>query len=155
MQKIINLTPHVVTVGGKKYPASGQIARVSVMYEPRGQWDGVSLVAGTYGDIVGLPERLEPETLYIVSSLVRSAAMGRISGLASPAGLIRDTAGNIIGCESLEVDGGMGDRVAALRAKMDAAGAETGCTHGCCGSSSTDAQTGYYRGAIDALTGRI
>jgi hypothetical protein len=104
MQKIINLTPHAVTVAGKTYPRSGQVARVEVKYEPRAQWDGIPLVAATYGEIIGLPETLESETLYIVSSLVRQAAAGRISGLASPAGLLRDAAGNITGCESLEVD---------------------------------------------------
>lgn len=155
MQKIINLTPHAVTVAGKTYPPSGQVARVAVKYEPRAQWDGVPLVVGRYSDIIGMPERLESETLYIVSSLVRQAAIGRISGLASPAGLIRDGDGNITGCESLEVDDGGDSRIMRLREKLDKAGAEPGCTHGCCGASSTDAMTGYYRGAIDALTGRL
>ena len=135
MQKIINLTPHAVTVVGKTYPASGLVARVKVTYEPRGQWDGCQLVAGTYGEIEGLPTPLASETIYIVSTMVRQAAAGKISGLASPAKMVRDAGGNIIGCEGLEVDA-ENSAISALRERMAMLDAEQGCYHWCCGSSS-------------------
>ena len=97
---IKNLTPHEIHIG-RKIPASGQVARVSVSYEDAGSFDGVPLVVGHYGQATDLPG-VEAGTLLIVSAMVRTACPGR-RDLASPAQMVRDDAGRIIGCGSLEV----------------------------------------------------
>jgi hypothetical protein len=67
----INLTPHVVCLNdGRKFPPSGTVARVQSSYTDI--YDDTSVVA--YGEIEGLPEEGEPNTRYIVSSIVLQAA---------------------------------------------------------------------------------
>jgi len=102
MSEIINLAPHEVNVGDIGIPASGTVARVSVQYNPIGEFDGIPLVEGSYGEVTDLPEQKEG-VLLIVSTPVRIALPER-SDLASPAELIRDDKGVIIGCNSLEVN---------------------------------------------------
>ena len=106
--EIINLTPHsinivladstIVTI-----PSSGVIARCVQQTETIGELHYsdsiIPLTATSYGDIIDLPNP-KPETYYIVSRLVMSAASGR-TDLLCPNGLVRDDNGNIIGCESL------------------------------------------------------
>jgi hypothetical protein len=67
-----------------------------------GHIGAVPLLRGTYGDVTGLPEPA-PDTIYIVSAMVRMALPDR-KDLASPAGLVRDASGNITGCEALEIN---------------------------------------------------
>jgi hypothetical protein len=107
---IKNLTPHAVVICGQTFPPSGELARVAVTLAPAktaSHWheaDGVEipLVSGTYGQVTGLPGP-EDDVLYIVSALVRCACPDR-KDLGSPAKLVRDAAGNIVGCEALEVN---------------------------------------------------
>lgn len=113
--KIINLTPHEITVIGKelgqewKYPASGQVARCSVTRElvdyVQETWiddhgieeEGVIPVyVASFGAVEGLPPA-QPDTVYLVSSLVAQALRGR-KDLLSPDDTVRDKAGQIIGC---------------------------------------------------------
>jgi hypothetical protein len=47
--------------------------------------------------VVGLPEP-SPDTLLIVSGMVKSAATGR-TDLVSPGDLVRDAAGVVLGCK--------------------------------------------------------
>ena len=104
---LINLTPHAVRVipadGSAEtvIPPSGQVARVAVRLIPAGMAAGIALVRGVYGAVTGLPTSVEG-TMYIVSSLVRSASPGR-TDLASPADLVRDSSGAVVGCRGLEV----------------------------------------------------
>ena len=100
--KIINLTPHAVNLPSGGVPPSGGVARVSVTLADVGEFAGVKLVTGQYGQVTGLPES-QAGTLYIVSALVRVACPNR-KDLGSPAGLVRDASGNITGCSSLEVN---------------------------------------------------
>jgi hypothetical protein len=100
--KIVNLTPHDVIVrnesGEKKYPATGQTARVATVNEVVGEIDGCEVVAQTFGEIEGLPEP-QPDTYYIVSMVVRQAAEGKRDDLlspdTSPQGAIRGEDGRI------------------------------------------------------------
>ena len=102
--KIINLTPHEITVRletGEEitFPASGEVARVKTVSEDAGEVAGVPVVTQSYDEIQGLPEP-EEGTLYLVSLVVRQAAreQGRtdiISPDTSPQGAIRDEQGRI------------------------------------------------------------
>jgi len=100
--KIMNLTPHEITVGSRVIPASGQVARVKVSLAPAGKFDEVPLVRGSYGQIVDLPDQ-QDDILLIVSALVRTACPDR-HDLASPADLVRDQNGKIIGANAMEVN---------------------------------------------------
>ena len=105
--EIINLTPHDVNIVADNIvttiPKSGVVARCAQQTEIIGELhysDSIIPITQTsYGEILDLPNP-KPETYYIVSRLVMSAASGR-SDLLVPNGLVRDDSGNIIGCESL------------------------------------------------------
>ena len=60
------------------------------------------MVRTCYGAVVGLPEE-QDGVLYIVSGLVRAALPDR-KDLASPAKLVRNDKGEIVGCEALEIN---------------------------------------------------
>lgn len=105
MKNIINLTPHAINIVGNQtitIPASGQVARVSMTTTSAGTHEGIPLVRGSYGEVVGLPDA-QPGVLYVVSALVRAAIPHR-TDLASPAKLVRNEAGQIMGCEALEIN---------------------------------------------------
>jgi hypothetical protein len=108
--RIINMTPHPINImaeGGTTItlPPSGALVRVRVTREVAGYicHDGaeIPLHRTSYGAVEGLPAP-EPGTLYIVSLAVRAACPGRMD-LASPGELVRDAAGQPIGCRGLDV----------------------------------------------------
>lgn len=94
MAKIVNLTGHdiVVLTEGEKitFPASG-IARVETSQDEIGQvlngltTKGISLMKTFYGKVTGLPEP-EPNTIFIVSSLVASRVPEREDVVAPDTG---------------------------------------------------------------------
>lgn len=99
----INLTPHTVNiVNGPSIPSTG-IARCSTTSTNVGEHEGITLTCVTYGAVEGLPEPQEG-VIYIVSALVRAAVPNR-RDVASPGELARDSAGNVIGCRNLVVNG--------------------------------------------------
>ena len=100
--KIINLTPHAVTIGDRTIEPSGEIARVSQTTTPAGDWDGIPLVVGSYGDTVGLPPQ-QDGVFYIVSAMLRMANPSR-RDLGSPADVIRDAQGQTVGCRSIQIN---------------------------------------------------
>jgi hypothetical protein len=100
-ERVVNLTPHAIHVGDRTIPPSGAVARVSTASVAVGKHDGIPIVRTNYGQVEGLPEP-EEGTLYVVSSLVRLACPDR-ADLASPALLVRDQEGRVIGCGALEV----------------------------------------------------
>jgi hypothetical protein len=113
MTRLVNLTPHEVVLHHYHYVTtvapSGNIARVAQKtFAVRTAWDAASqtqcipIVRSEYGSVEGLPEPVE-DTIYIVSSMVRVASPTR-ADIASPANLIRDDAGKIIGCKGLEIN---------------------------------------------------
>ena len=70
-KNFVNVTPHAITLNnGVVFPTSGTIARVSNTFSDP---DGDNVMNIHYGDIEGLPEPA-PDTLYIVSAIVLSAA---------------------------------------------------------------------------------
>jgi len=110
MMKVINLTPHDIVVVGddgteiRRYPASGQVARVGSRVEIVGELDGVPVAKHQYGEVEGLPAP-EPGTVYLVSLVVGQALAGTRDDLygpdTSPAGAVRDAEGRIIGTKRL------------------------------------------------------
>jgi len=103
---LINLTPHEVVLCGQHIPASGQQARVSMTRQQTGTIDidgtTVPIYSTILGTVTGLPEAAEGVG-YIVSAMVRSAAPER-RDIYSPADLLRDSSGAVIGCNSLDAN---------------------------------------------------
>ena len=103
---IINLTPHSVMLkyadndGLHTIEPSGTIARCVATTEVVGLINGLFNETRTvYGSVTDLPEP-QPNTLYIVSSLV-ALALPKRHDLRIPNESIRDEAGRIVGCKSL------------------------------------------------------
>jgi hypothetical protein len=100
--KIINLTPHAITADGVVIPPSGDIARVSVTRTKRGDINGIPVFVPTFGVVAGLPDPAL-DTVYLVSAMVRNhPAVASRTDVCSPGALVRDDAGNIIGCDGLD-----------------------------------------------------
>lgn len=102
MIKIVNLTPHaIVAVNGDKkvtYPPSGMIARLIAKNIEIGEVDGMPLYRQSeMAPVTGIPDA-EADTWYLVSMAVRAALPNRFD-LISPGDLIRDEAGQPIGCK--------------------------------------------------------
>lgn len=113
MTRLVNLTPHEVVIHHyhdvTRVAPHGVVARVSQeTWAVRTAWDAASqtqcipLVRSEYGVVEGLPEPVE-DTIYIVSGMVRAALPAR-TDIASPAILVRDAMGKIVGCEALEIN---------------------------------------------------
>lgn len=106
---LVNLTPHVLNVqlsegatdisDWLKLEPSGQVARVASESRVVGTISGVSIYETTFGEVEGLPEEKEG-TYYVVSRLVLQAASNR-KDLLSPGQLVRNEAGQPIGCKGL------------------------------------------------------
>lgn len=103
--KIVNLTPHDVVIFDDKgeviktYPKSGKVARIQDSVTIKGDIDGVPVGSITYGDAIDLPKP-QDGVYYIVSLVVRQALPHRkdlISPDTSPAGVVRDDQGRILG----------------------------------------------------------
>jgi hypothetical protein len=124
MIRLHNLTPHAINVFAADgttllviVPPSGEIARVSFSRVKTGvvpiEGDaeallredplaGIPVFVNNYGAVSGLPA---PQfgTIYVVSAMVRQAVPTRRDVL-SPGELIRDAAGQPIGCRGLEAN---------------------------------------------------
>lgn len=107
MATIINMTPHpvtIVTADGQvvnTFPKGENTIRLAVKTVAAGELDGVKLTKTEFGEAQGLPEFVEG-TYYIVSQLVKTALSDR-TDLLVPAEVVRDTNGNILGCQSLGI----------------------------------------------------
>jgi hypothetical protein len=102
--KLINLTPHPITIEPAGYiaetiPPTAPPARVKTVTTQLGVVRGVPIVAETLGAVEGLPDPTDG-VCYIVSGMVRAAVPDRADVL-SPGALIRDDAGRVVGCASL------------------------------------------------------
>lgn len=99
MTKIINCTPHAITItDGPTIEPSGQVARVTTQQVDAGDIAGIPVKTQTFGDIVDLPEP-QAGTVFIVSAIVLSAAkeQGRTDVVApDTSNAIRNDAGHIV-----------------------------------------------------------
>ena len=102
---ITNLTPHTLNLfdlGGNpvaEIPPSGEIARVKALREQIGDYERVPLFTTIFGEVDGLPAP-KPNTIYVVSGLVRAAVPSR-GDVFSPGELVRDDGGKVIGAKGL------------------------------------------------------
>lgn len=107
MKKLINLTPHAVTIvnGGESITIdpSGIVARCKQTDEQTGyietEYGDIPISETKFGEVIDLPNPKQ-DTCYIVSRLIMQACYER-NDLLVPNEIIRDDKGNIIGCASL------------------------------------------------------
>ena len=85
--KIVNLTPHAITLVGEDgsviatFPPSGVVARVATSTEVVGSLMGAPVKHTIFGEVEGIPAPQEG-TVYLVSTLVAQAA--KRSDVVSP-----------------------------------------------------------------------
>lgn len=110
MLLLVNLTPHAISiyangVVAQTVPASGQVARLSVVTEKgRDLFTAESAVGiptsvSHYGEPENIPAP-ENNVVFIVSQLVKAAFPAR-TDLATPGPLVRNDKGEVIGCNGL------------------------------------------------------
>jgi glyoxylate utilization-related uncharacterized protein len=89
---IVNLTPHKITVITEdedrnpyvyEFLPSGTVARVSSTQTVVKQIENIPIVKTQFGEVEGLPDP-QPDTIYIVSSLVAQALSGKRDDVVSP-----------------------------------------------------------------------
>ncbi len=109
MTKLVNLTPHALTVlapGGQSVtlPPSGQVARVAQTDTLTGAVvvDGLALPVAkkSFGAVEGLPLALDG-VAYVVSGLVLAALGDSRPDVYAPGTLVRDANGVVTGCNGL------------------------------------------------------
>lgn len=101
--KIINLTPHAITVESptgerSTFPASGDVARVSqITTETSYVFEGIPVFKTKFGEVFNLPAPTE-DTIYIVSGLVLGAIKDRNDVVAplTDSSAIRNEQGHIV-----------------------------------------------------------
>jgi hypothetical protein len=105
MNTFINLTPHAINemATGTTFAPSGTVARVNQTLTPAGDVAGVPTFRRDFGEVVDLPAP-QPGTVYIVSALVADACPDR-GDLVSPGELVRNDAGQPVGCRGFIVRG--------------------------------------------------
>lgn len=107
-EKLINLTPHEITIldtEGKiirVIPPTSPAARVTSREEKRLPIDGVPFVETIFGKVENLPDE-EPGVFLIVSQIVIAACPGRNDLIRPDTGptCLRDAAGKIVGVRQL------------------------------------------------------
>lgn len=106
--EIINLTPHELNIYSEgrvlaaTVPPSGTVARVAVNRVRVGVGPhAVPLFKALYGTVEGLPAPAEG-TIYVVSGLVRSALGEERLDVWQPGELLRNEAGQPVGCVGLQ-----------------------------------------------------
>lgn len=108
MTKLINMTPHAITIVKKdgekimEIPASGKTIRLKTSTESAGfAIEDIPVTKTTFGEPEGLPD-FEDGTFFIVSQLIKNAFPTR-NDLLVPAEVVRNAEGNIVGCTSLGI----------------------------------------------------
>jgi hypothetical protein len=81
--KLVNCTPHALTVDGVILAPSGIVPRCATVRSEVPFWGGHRLVRQTFGEVTGLPAPA-PETVYIVSGMVLSALSGARDDVVAP-----------------------------------------------------------------------
>lgn len=116
---IENWTPHRITVVRTDSGAdlvlepAGPAPRLTTTREDLGVLDGVPMVRATMGDVTGLPAE-RPGVILVVSAMVAEAAPER-ADLACPGELIRDDAGQVVGCRGLAAGPGLAAKLRTTR----------------------------------------
>lgn len=100
--KVINLTPHKIMAAGNPdaLMPSGFVARVNTIMHEVGRLNGTPVLEAAGSSATNIPEP-EAGIVYVVPSIVRIYLKERLD-LVSPAKLLRDHNGAIIGCAAFE-----------------------------------------------------
>jgi hypothetical protein len=105
----VNCTPHTVNVyslDGKmlmvELPKGERVARVSATVRTVAELNMVVLTAIKFGEVLDLPEP-RCGVHFVVSAMVRQAVPNRLD-LCSPGELVRDSAGQPVGCRGLVIN---------------------------------------------------
>jgi hypothetical protein len=104
--KFVNLTPHAINIYNSEkqlvmtVPPSGAVARVQTQRKLSAVYDGVEIYRTQYGNVENLPAP-QKDTIYIVSALV-AAAVPRRDDVLQPGELLRNDAGQPVGCVGLQ-----------------------------------------------------
>ena len=106
--KFVNLTPHEIKIFRNEndenpvvIPPSGKVARVNVEYTIiEITKNDFPIYSVEYGDVQGIPNILEKNVGYIVSTMVLEAIREK-NNFYAPGMLRRDSKGNVIGCIGL------------------------------------------------------
>lgn len=117
--RFINLTPHTINIrriDGTFFtlPSEG-VVRVETKVSHFMEIEGVAFNRALYGEVTGMPTRIERGAVYIVSAMAKSAfsqALDEEYGedgeeevhVTSPGELLRDGEGKPIGCDGLFLD---------------------------------------------------
>jgi hypothetical protein len=114
VRTIVNLTPHPVVligdVGEVTIPPSGSVVRAREVREILGtvEVDGAGalpVLRVSYAEPEGLPEQLEPRTIYIVSALAAASIRAHRPDIADHffvvSDIVRDSDGRVIGARAL------------------------------------------------------
>lgn len=110
MSKVQNMTPHVLHVRGEdggmtEIPPCGHVIRVSMTRTRTGSVGGVATYASVAGPVEGL-EHIEPLAHAVVVSRIARMAMVEqgiyVFRIYTPGTLIRNDAGQPIGCDGLD-----------------------------------------------------
>jgi hypothetical protein len=103
MTKIVNLTPHTINIAGHTpIMPSGEIARVNFQIIQSGEINGIPVMETIAHGISGLPPKTN-NTVYVVPSMVRQYFPSR-RDLVSPAKLLRNNIGVVVGCVGFEIN---------------------------------------------------
>lgn len=106
LPKVVNLTPHDITVSGITYPKSGTVARVSMETTiTKSPLPGVPVFRQKMLGVIDLPDPIKG-TIFLVSGFVISALNGTerndvFAPDTGPKSVIRDANGQIIGVSAL------------------------------------------------------
>lgn len=99
----INLTPYPITIGGRApINPSGSVARLNAQTIQTAQIDGIPILETVFNGVTGVPPK-KANTMFIVPTVVRQAFPLR-RDLLSPAKLVRDKNGLVLGCLGLEIN---------------------------------------------------
>lgn len=121
---LYNLTPHAIRVFSRtgetvaEIPPSGTVARIEKLGSFQNSLETVSvqnfgdagetwtydipILTATATGVSGLPDE-QVNVRFVVSAMIRVACPDRLD-LVSPADLVRDEAGNVIGCRAFEAN---------------------------------------------------
>ena len=101
---IKNLTPHAITetTTGGIYPPSGTICRVTMTCRRVNEIAGAPVYKAEYGAIENLPAPV-PGVVYVVSGMVLAVLAGSREDVVAPGELVRNEAGQPIGCQGWKI----------------------------------------------------
>lgn len=104
---IVNLTPHTLNILNADASVrvdvspSGEVARVTTSRTQTGEVNGLPLFTTTFGEVSGLPDATEGVILVVSGLVAAHPSVRNRTDVFSPGELVRDGAGQPVGCRGL------------------------------------------------------